>query len=271
MNLSGSIALVTGAGSGLGRSLALQLATECSTVWVTDQSEDGAEAVAAEIRANGGTARTRTLDVSSWQAWRETRDQVGQVDILVNNAGVANIGPLLASDEHEWDRQININLMGVVRGSRMFVPGMVERGSGQVLNIASMAGLLPASGMISYHTAKAAVVSFSEALRIEVALDGVGVSVCCPAFFRTNLTDSMEGTSPATVARIQKLMDQSPLTADDVARACIEAMERNELLVIPHRKLRPLWVLRRLFPTRYRKRLIAQERSRRAKRLARES
>jgi len=134
-----------------------------------------------------------------------------------------------------------------------------------VLNISSMAGLLLFPGMASYSTAKAAVVSFSEVLRAEVAPDGVGVSVCCPAFFRSNLTDSMRGAEPASVARIQKLMDQSRITVDDVATVCMQAIERNDFLVLPHRKLKPLWSLKRLFPKRYRNRMAARERTRRSR------
>lgn len=266
MKLSGSTVLVTGAGSGLGRVLALDLARKSRLVWVTDRDAASAEQVAAEITRAGGTARARALDVSDWQAWREAHEELGPVDLLVNNAGVADLGPLVDTDPQQWDRQLDINLMGVVRGCRTFVPEMVQQRKGHVLNIASMAGLAMAPGMISYNTAKAAVVAFSESLRVEVALEGVGVSVCCPAFFRTNLTDSMDGASPAMVARIQKWMDTSGVTAEDVSTACLKAIERNDFMILTHPETWKYWMMKRIMPERYRTQLIDRERKRRAKR-----
>jgi len=262
MKLAGSVALVTGGGSGLGRELAIQLARAGCTVWVTDRDLDRATAVADELGAN---ARPLSLDVRDWDAWAAAHDHIGAVDLLVNNAGVADVGPLLQTDPRQWERQLDINLMGVVRGARTFLPAMVAQKRGHVLNIASMAGLAMAPGMISYNTAKAAVVAFSESLRVEVALDGVGVSVCCPAFFRTNLTDSMDGAPPAVVARVQKWMDTSGVTATDVARESIAAVEADRFLVLTHPQSRRYWFLKRLWPERYRAQLIGREQARRAK------
>ncbi len=263
MKLDGAVALVTGGGSGLGRALAHQLAPRCEVVWVTDRDHERAQRVAEELTAAGGTARWAGLDVSQWEAWRELRSEVGRVDLLVNNAGVADVGSLITTDEQQWDRQLQINLMGVVRGARVFVPDMVERRQGHVLNIASMAGLAQAPGMISYNTAKAGVIAFSESLRVETALDRVGVSVCCPAFFRTNLTESMADASPQLVARIERWMDTSGVTAEDVARACLRGVERNTFLVLTHRETWLYWLAKRCLPDLYRSRLIARTRTRR--------
>ena len=263
------LALITGAGSGLGRAVALRLAQDGCTVLVTDVETARAESVARELRAMGATATAHTLDVRDWEGWRALAASVGPIDILVNNAGVADVGHLVDTDRTQWDRQIDINLMGVIRGCRTFVPGMVHRGTGHVLNIASLAGLALAPGMISYNTAKAAVVAFSESLRLEVALDGVGVSVCCPAFFRTNLTESMHSASPAVVDRVHKWMDTSGVTADDVARACADAIDQDRFLVLTHRGTWRYWLLKRLWPEHYRNKLLARERQRRARRAIR--
>ena len=260
------LALITGAGSGLGRAIALHLAREGCTIAVTDLQGDRAEAVAREIQATGGKAQAHQLEVGDWDAWRALERSLGPVDILVNNAGVADVGRLVDTDPEQWARQLDINLMGVIRGCRTFVPAMTRRGSGHVINIASLAGLALAPGMISYNTAKAAVVAFSESLRVEVALDGVGVSVCCPAFFRTNLTDSMHTASPAMVARVHKWMDTSGVTAEDVALACADAIEQNRFLVLTHPGTWKYWLLKRLWPERYRNQLLTRERQRRSRR-----
>jgi len=267
---SSRTALITGAGSGLGRAVALRLAQDGCTVLVTDVKSERAESVARELQAMGATAQAHALDVRDWEAWRSLHATVGHVDILVNNAGVADVGRLVDTDPDQWARQININLMGVIRGCRTFVPGMVQSGSGHVINIASLAGLALAPGMISYNTAKAAVVAFSESLRLEVALDGVGVSVCCPAFFRTNLTDSMHSASPAVVERVHKWMDTSGITADDVAQACADAIAQDRFLVLTHPGTWKYWLLKRIWPERYRSQLLARERQRRARRAIRD-
>lgn len=265
MDLSGTTALVTGAGSGLGRAIALELAGSVDAVWVTDLDLERAGAVAAEVEARGSRATVHHLDVSSWTSWRAALDTTGPVDLLVNNAGVADVGHLVDTEEGQWTRQLEVNLMGVVRGSRTYLPAMIDRQRGHILNIASMAGLALAPGMISYNTSKAAVVAFSESLRVEAALDSVGVGVCCPAFFRTNLTDSMASASPATVARVQRWMDRSGVTAEDVAAACVDAVRTNRFMVLTHPQSRRYWLLKRLWPERYRRQLLDGERTRRAK------
>lgn len=268
MDLTRRTALVTGAASGLGRTLAQHLAARCAVIWVTDLREDALSNVVSEVEAAGAQARPLALDVTSWQDWEEARDTIGPVDLVVNNAGVADVGPLIDTEPHQWQRQLDINVMGVVRGSRTFVPGMIQAGRGHVLNIASMAGLAQTPGSIAYNTAKAAVVAFSESLRVEVALDGVGVTVACPEFFPTNLTDSMAGASPQTVARIQRWMERSGVTADDVARACLDAVQRDRFLVLTHKDSWKYWLLKRVWPERYRKMLLDRERARRAKKAA---
>ncbi len=266
MQLSGTRALVTGAGSGLGREVALQLAGRGCAVIVTDISRERAEAVAKELTDRGNRAEAHVLDVSDWQAWRDLKAKVGTVEILVNNAGVADVGALVDTDEQQWDRQLDINLMGVVRGCRTFVPDMVGQGRGHVVNIASLAGLALAPGMISYNTAKAAVVAFSESLQVEVAIAGVGVSVACPAFFRTNLTESMRSASPSMVKRVERWMDNSGITAEHVADACVKAIESDRFMILTHPSSWRYWMAKRIWPDGYRRYLLDQERKRRTRR-----
>lgn len=270
MKLQDSTILITGAASGLGRELALQLASTGRVLWLTDRVGPALKEVAGEVEARGATAHTLQLDVTDEEAWREAKQTVGSVDLLVNNAGVADVGPLLSTTERQWERQIGINLMGVVRGCRHFVPGMVHQGRGHVVNIASFAGIAMAPGMVAYNTAKAGVVAFSESLQVELALDGVGVSVCCPAFFRTNLTDSLEDASPAMVSRIQGWMDGSGVTATDVAQAIVRAVERDTFMILTHPTTRRYWWMKRWMPERYRAQLRAREKTRRAKKAARD-
>ena len=265
MKLDATTALITGAASGLGRAIALQLARPGRTIWLTDLNADALETVATEVSARGATAKTRLLDVTDEQAWQAAREATGPIDLLVNNAGVADLGPLLSTTERQWERQIGINLMGVVRGCRTFVPGMVAQGRGHVVNVASFAGLAMAPGMIAYNTAKAGVVAFSESLLAEMAFKEVGVSVCCPAFFRTNLTESLEDADPAMISRIHGWMDRSSVTAEDVAKAILRAVEQDTFMVLTHPRTQSYWLLKRLFPKRYRAKLAARAKERQDK------
>lgn len=258
-------ALVTGAASGLGRVIARQMGTTGATVWLTDRDAAGLEAAAAEVRAAGGVPRTRALDVTQDAHWADALEATGGVDLLVNNAGVADVGPLIGSTDAAWARQLDVNLMGVVRGCRAFAPGMATRGRGHILNIASFAGLALAPGMIAYNTAKAAVIALSQSLRVELALDGVGVSVVCPAFFPTNLTDSMGEASDETIARVQRWMHGSGVTAADVAAASLQAVRDDEALVLTHPGTHEAWWRSRALPGVHRAGLVAREAGRRRK------
>lgn len=176
--------LITGAGSGIGRATALRYADMGATVIVTDINGETAQSTAEMIRARGGRAAVYVLDVTDDDAWqavaREVVDQHGVPDILINNAGFGIVGGFLEHTKADWDRQLAVNLDGVVNGCRAFAPLMAERGSGQIVNISSGLGYIPVAVVPSYCVSKAAVRMFSECLRSELGPKGVGVTVICP-------------------------------------------------------------------------------------------
>ena len=267
MKLDGNTrALVTGAGSGLGRAIALQLAARRCRVVVTDRDVDRIEKVSQEVEAAGGQVLTSRLDVADPEDWGRVADFVrgrwDGLDVLVNNAGVASSGGIDEASLDAWRLQMDINVMGVVHGVRTFHEDMVRQRRGHIVNIASFAGIAQAPGMIAYNTAKGAVVAFSESLQVELAVHDVGVSVVCPAFFKTQLTETMTETSPEMIRRVEKWMEESGVTADDVASAAVEAVERNRFLVLTHRETRNYYWLKRIWPSQYR-RLLRREFNRR--------
>lgn len=265
----GTRVVITGAASGLGRVMALKLAERGARIAITDRDLDGLHPVSTAVHGAGGEALVHELDVRDDDGWSALSSAVtaawGGVDLLVNNAGVADAGSLVESRDAHWQRQLDINLMGVVRGCRTFVPAMIAAGNGHIVNVASFAGIAQAPGMIAYNTAKAAVIAFSESLRTEVDRRGVGVSVLCPAFFKTNLTASMTDSSQETVQRINRWMERSGVTAEDVADAALRAVERRQFVVLTHTKTRRWWWLKRLAPERYIQMLIEQAEKRRKK------
>jgi len=155
----------------------------------------------------------------------------------------------------EWHQVLEVNLLSVVRGCRLFLPGMLANRGGQVINTASFAGLAGAPGAMSYGVAKAGVVALSEQLRAEVSQRGVRVSVICPSFFRTNLCDTAIG-NPATKVLAVKLMDAAPDTIDSVADKVFADAEKGRFLILPTVREPMRWRFKRWFPELYFKTLL---------------
>lgn len=249
--LRGKLALVTGAGSGIGRATALALAREGMRVVLCDRDEAAMAAVAGELGSQH--ARSERVDVSDREAMRALAERVhgslGALGVLVNNAGVAHAGRLVDTTLDEWDRVLGVNLGGVMHGCRFFVPAMIARGAGgHVVNVSSMSGLFALPGIAAYTTSKFAVVGLSEALRAELAPHGIGVSAICPGVTRTNLSRTM--TLSDALAAQRGVLDRfgsgfghDPST---VATAIVRAIRRNEGTVPVSVETRTLdWIRRR--------------------------
>jgi NAD(P)-dependent dehydrogenase (short-subunit alcohol dehydrogenase family) len=249
--------LITGAGSGGGRALAHRYARSGARVACVDLVADRTEAAAAALSGNGHLAQVADVgDDASMQALHDRiQREWGGVDVLINNAGIASVGPMVDTTMEEWRKILDIDLMGVVRGCRLFLPAMLAARSGQIINTASFAGLAGAPGMMTYGVAKAAVVALSEQLRAETHHHGVRVSVICPAFFRTNLLETAFA-SDKVKAKVIKLMDTSPDTLDGVADKVFAAAERGDFMIIPTEREPMRWRLKRWLPGVYFKQVV---------------
>jgi NAD(P)-dependent dehydrogenase (short-subunit alcohol dehydrogenase family) len=249
--------LITGAGSGLGRGLALRYARAGARVACVDLIGARAEETRALLTGDGHLALTADVgDEASMQALHDTVQAQWQgIDVLVNNAGIASGGPMVETTMAEWERVLNIDLLSVVRGCRLFLPAMIAQGRGQVLSTASFAGLAGAPGMMTYGVAKAAVVALSEQLRAEMHGKGIAVSVICPSFFRTNLCETAIG-NPKVAQLAEKLMDSSPDTVDSVSDFVFAAAERGQFMIIPTRREPARWRIKRWFPELYFRQLM---------------
>jgi len=249
--------LITGAGSGLGQALAQRYARAGDRVACVDLDAARAELTRAALPGSGHLAMV--ANVASDEAMEQLHELVvrewGGLDVLVNNAGIATGGAMVDTTMAEWRNVLEINLLGVVRGCRLFVPGMVAAGSGHVVNTASFAGLASAPSIMSYGVSKAAVVALSEQLRAELHASNIKVSVLCPAFFRTNLLESWQG-NPRLKVFADKMMETSPDTLDSVSDAVFAAVERGEFLVLPTKREPMRWRLKRWFPNLYFKQLL---------------
>ncbi|MBY6188366.1 SDR family oxidoreductase [Marinobacter hydrocarbonoclasticus] len=239
---------ITGGASGLGRALALHWAAQGAQVAIGDV-QDG-HPVVAEIDAAGGTGMFLRCDVTDGDSLAAVAARLeaewGGLDLLVCNAGVATAGTLEQETPAQWQWVFDINLFGVVRTCQALVPLLGE--GGRVLNIASQAGLNAMPKMGSYSAVKAAVVSFSETLALELADRGISVSTACPAFFKTNLDKGLRSADPAMTAILQKLFAKAPLSAGQVALAIAEGVAQRKALILPHSAGRKAYWLKRLLP-----------------------
>ena len=194
--ISGTVAVVTGGASGIGRATAVALAAAGARVVVADIEQPPLDETVAEIEAAGGEAIGVICDVSSWESVAALRDRCtevyGPADIVMNNAGVAGGGPISMIELSAWEWTLGVNLWGVIHGVKAFLPAMLERGSGHIVNTASIAGHLTSTGMGAYNTSKHAVSGFTETLQQEMleGATGVGVTCLCPGFVATNIVSS---------------------------------------------------------------------------------
>jgi 2-hydroxycyclohexanecarboxyl-CoA dehydrogenase len=207
MRLTGKTALVTGAGRGIGRAIALALATQGAQVGVLDIDGGAAGKVRDEVQALGSQARALTADLTRRtqveRAITDTLGHFGQIDILVNNAGWDRMQLFVESDEDTWDRIIAINFKGLLYTCRSVLPHMIERRQGRVINIASDAGRAGSSGEAVYAGTKGAVIAFSKTIAREVARYAITVNVVCPGLTDTPLLQGMRSES----ARNEKVLD----------------------------------------------------------------
>ncbi|MCT7365846.1 hypothetical protein A7G45_23570 [Mycolicibacterium llatzerense] len=254
-DFSGKVAVVTGAGSGIGRATAILLAELGAKVHVVDIDDERAQNVASEIKVAGGRAVWHVVDATDSTAVELLADAVftedGRVDVLHNNAGIAAMGAVEETPLQTWRRLVELNLMGVVHGVHAFVPRMLAQGEGHIVNTASAAGLAPVPGMVPYATTKHAVVGLSESLNAELSRRGVYVTALCPGTINTAILDATIYSDALVGARdhLDKRASQLAASPDKVAAAVVDAIVRRQLIcTVPNIQVRPIWLLWRISP-----------------------
>jgi len=245
--------VLTGAGGGLGRALAQLLATRGARLLLSDVRLEDAQAAAGALPAGTevhvaacDVARPESVEALAQEAWA----RLGGVDLLVNNAGVAAVGRVGELALADWQWVMSVNLWGVVHGLHAFVPRLRAQGSGHVLNVASAAGFASAPHMGAYSASKAAVVSLSETLAVELDGTGIGVTALCPTFFKTGIGRSSRGASEFQ-RFFDAVLESGSLSALEVARAALAGVERGALFVMPQADARWGWRVKRLLPGRF--------------------
>lgn len=221
MKLNGRVAIITGAGSGIGKATALLFAKEGAKVVVADMNEHGAFETAREIVGTGGNAFFFALDVTNREQIKQMVEEVlnayGRVDILINNAGITQDAQIMKMTEEQWDKVIDVNLKGAFNCTQAVVEAMVKQGSGVILSTSSVVGIHGNFGQANYAASKAGLIGMTKTLAKELGKKGIRVNAIAPGFIATPMTAAV----PEKVLEVMK--EKTPLRKigepDDIAQA----------------------------------------------------
>jgi short-subunit dehydrogenase len=244
-------AFITGAGSGLGKAMALKLAADKWSVGITDINPAPLEQTAKEIEALGGRAFQYTFNVADKVAYTTAANNFlaanGGIDVLINNAGVGDGGLFEEYSLDNWDWIVGINQMAMVYGSHLFVPAMKEQKGGHIINVGSMAGIANMPNMSMYNVSKAAVQSLAESLYVELNPFDVGVSIVLPTFFRSNIMQHNRGPEHAT--SVGKFMaEKQKITPDTVAEKILVQSGKGKFYIYHPYSAYWIALFKRMFP-----------------------
>jgi NAD(P)-dependent dehydrogenase (short-subunit alcohol dehydrogenase family) len=249
-DLKGKTAAITGAGSGLGRAMALAFAREGMQLALAD-IDDHALSETVSLLGSPPVASMR-LDVSKESDMEEFSRRIEKPWLVCNNAGVSPLGAVWENSVGDWEWILNVNLWGVIHGVRAFTPRLIAQGEGHIVNTASVAGLISPPGSGAYNVTKHAVVALSESLHHDLRErnSNVGVSVLCPAYVPTGISSS-ERNRPAGLssgpksemtqakeANLKKAVASGRLTADDVAKAVVAAVKEDRFYILTHPRIK---------------------------------
>ena len=253
----GATAIVTGAASGIGRSLATELAQRGCEVVLADLQLAQAEEAASGIKAAGGKATAVQIDVRDFPAIKrlvgDTFRRSGRLDYIFNNAGIGIGGGVNRYAIEDWNYIVDVNLRGVINGVHAAYPLMIGQGFGHIINTASMAGLLPSPGHVAYATTKHAIVGLSISLRAEAALLRVRVSVLCPGVIRTPIWEGggKYGKTYSVISPelVKQLLEKArPMPPDIFAKKALNLVAKNKGIIIVPALWKSRWWFNRLSP-----------------------
>ncbi len=251
----GKVSLVTGAASGIGKALSEALAEQGATVVATDIDAEGLEQAMAPLKEQGKPVTTARLDVSDYDEFKavveDTTGTHGRLDYIFNNAGLGVIAEVRDTEIEDWQKVLSVNLHGVVHGSLLAYKQMVKQGSGHIVNIASVEGLIAFPLTVSYVTTKFGVVGLSQGLWIEGKDLGVDVSVVCPGWINTRIVSSGKfiKMDRKRVLEAMKLWIRFGISPEECARVILHGVAKKKPIITVTGLARVMWWIGRLSPT----------------------
>ena len=252
---AGQVAVIAGGASGIGRAFSELLTQEGIVAVLADIDGHQTEETVAWLQSQGGAAQGRQVDVTKLNESRELISGVlgefGRIDYMINSAGIAPFGRFQHEGPDVWEKTVATNVLGVIHGTAAVYPHMIRQRSGHIVNIASLAGLIPLPGMASYSSTKASVVAFSLALRSEARTLGIHVTVACPALVATRIR-----TTTATALHRPPALLSDPWFAKRIqpeacAKAILRGARRGSAIILVPRWAHVAWFAYRMFPGVY--------------------
>lgn len=247
--------IVTGGASGLGKALALRWAKAGWQIVIADINKDAGEAFSQVLNEQGTKTIFVYCDVTKvaqiQQLKERTLAEFGRVDCVINNAGVATADRVEDESLKQWQWVFDINLFAAIKVTQAFVSLFKQQGHGYFLNVSSQAGVTPIPFMSSYNASKAALVSFSETTRLELANFNVGVSVLCPGFFKTNLGNSLKTQLPVMKALLERVFEKAEISAEQVADKAFKSVQQNDFQILTHKEGIKAFLMKRLLPMKW--------------------
>lgn len=248
--------VVSGAGSGIGRAFALEIAARGGSVVCADINGASAKATAVLIADAGGTAFDVECDVADLDAVEHLADVAecslkAPVSLVINNAGIGTGGKNVGDTPYaDWRKTVDVNLWGVINGCHVFTPRLRATGRGGIINVASAASFAAAPRMAPYCVTKAGVLALSETMAAELAGSGVAISVLCPTFVKTSIIENGVISDDA-VGVAAKLMQYTGVSPESIVRTTLNAHDKGHLYVVPQLDAKAIWAAKRLLPGTY--------------------
>ena len=249
------IAIVTGAASGIGKALAEELTGRGAKVIATDINEEALQSTVASIKTADHPVRAQKQDVTDYEAFKklveDTVAREGRLDYIFNNAGIAILGEVRDTTIDHWRKVLDVNLNGVVYGSLLAYQQMVKQGSGHIVNLASVEGLMPFPSTVSYVTSKFGVMGLSEGMWVEGKDLGVKVSVVCPGFVSTPIFDVSDtvGVERKKWREALTQWERFAISPEGCAQVILKGVEKNKPIITVTVMAKVMWWLTRISPT----------------------
>jgi|SRR5699024_799683 len=247
--------VIVGGASGLGRELLIEASRKGHRIAFLDINDTRAKQLGHEFAESNIEYIYQHCDIRHEEECRRALERIsqrwGHIDIIIQAAGVASAGLVETVTKQQWQKQLDVNLLGTVNINQAALRIMKQQRFGHLVNVAALVGLLPTPSLSSYAATNAAIIAYSESLYAELEPLNIKVSVVCPSFFKSNLNERLYTTDPIARARFERLLNRPDLPTDEIARRTFKQIESQRFFILPHPNSHVMWRQKRWFPERF--------------------